>query len=1122
MATNFPSGIDTFVNPNPADPLTSPPHASQHRNANDAITAIQTTLGVNPQGTAATVGARVEAVEATLTGPAGGVLSGNYPNPTLVATGVTSGTYGNATALPRLQIDASGRVTAANDRTFAGVAGELNVSSVGSSVTVGLETISGLVPGPYGSSTTVAKINVDAKGRITSVTDEPITGGGGGAPTDAQYVTLAASPGLSAERVLSGASNEITLDTATPSSVVAGLASVLTVPPGLYGNSTNVPQVTVDAKGRITKVENVPITGGGGGGGGTADDIAGGAASQILYQQATGNTSFLPNGSAGQVLVSPGGTGVPAWQALDLSNTASVSNQLAVGNGGTGRSILTTGNLVIGNGTSPVNFIAPGATNGFVLKVVGGAWSVDQPIANATYGDIVVSGTGGNTWSLLSLTPSPAGTYTNATIQVDAKGRVIQASSGSSGSSPAGNNTQVQFNNSGVFGASSNLTFASNTLSVPTVQATLLKTADSGSGTATTLTVQPGSSSGSPLVGATLALEGGRNLGISGTGGDVTIKAGFRGLTGSNLGAVTVQGGTVSVESTGALSLGTSNTTSVSIGRSGITTTITGGLTQTTGVFSLTGNNGSTISTTVGPITIQPATGLFMFSAGTSAFASTTGNVTCQAVSGDLNLLAGTSVIVSGDGGVAIGSNTAGQSVVVNSTSINVDFRVSGDTDTNLLFTDASADRVGIGTNAPSAKLTINGSADQTGVGTNNTIFGVSAGANRTTASNSTAFGHQAGRALSTPADNTAFGYQALGGSAALTGGSNTAVGSLALSTLQGTGANNTAIGRGAMSAATSASSNTAVGFSALDAITTAQSNTAVGLNAIGAATSGDSNTAVGNAALFNVSTGGSNTAVGAFALGASSGLTGLGNVAVGNSALGSLTSSSGSNVAFGAGAGSNATSGVGAVLIGNNAANAATSINNEIVIGASAVARGVSNSITLGSGISSFRFNGFDPSSPTAGGFGINNITSNPVLRSSHTSVLSGTAFYGFYVGTTVYGSITQGGSTNVVYNTTSDYRLKENVEPIPDPLTRLAQLKPSRYNFIGNANKMEGFLAHELQEVVPYAVTGQKDAVDEEGNPAYQGVDQGYVVPLLTAAVQKLMEQVEALKAEIAALKT
>lgn len=124
------------------------------------------------------------------------------------------------------------------------------------------------------------------------------------------------------------------------------------------------------------------------------------------------------------------------------------------------------------------------------------------------------------------------------------------------------------------------------------------------------------------------------------------------------------------------------------------------------------------------------------------------------------------------------------------------------------------------------------------------------------------------------------------------------------------------------------------------------------------------------------------------------------------------------------------------------------------------------------------------------------------------------------FYRATTQVGSISIT-TTNTAYNTSSDYRLKENVTAVTDGITRLQQLKPSRFNFIANPGQtVDGFIAHEVQSVVPEAITGEKDAVDADGNPIYQGIDQSKLVPLLTAALQEAVAKIESLETRIAAL--
>ena len=120
------------------------------------------------------------------------------------------------------------------------------------------------------------------------------------------------------------------------------------------------------------------------------------------------------------------------------------------------------------------------------------------------------------------------------------------------------------------------------------------------------------------------------------------------------------------------------------------------------------------------------------------------------------------------------------------------------------------------------------------------------------------------------------------------------------------------------------------------------------------------------------------------------------------------------------------------------------------------------------------------------------------------------------------VTGSITNT-ATATAFNTSSDYRLKENITGIADGIERVKQLNPSRFNFIADTDTtVDGFLAHEAATVVPEAVTGEKDAVDDEGNPGYQGIDQAKLVPLLTAALQEAIAKIEALETQNADFET
>jgi hypothetical protein len=108
--------------------------------------------------------------------------------------------------------------------------------------------------------------------------------------------------------------------------------------------------------------------------------------------------------------------------------------------------------------------------------------------------------------------------------------------------------------------------------------------------------------------------------------------------------------------------------------------------------------------------------------------------------------------------------------------------------------------------------------------------------------------------------------------------------------------------------------------------------------------------------------------------------------------------------------------------------------------------------------------------------------------------------------------GSVETSG-TSTSYNTSSDYRLKENIVGISDGITRLKTLKPYRFNFKTDATTtVDGFFAHEVT-AVPEAISGTKDEVDSDNNPVYQGIDQSKLVPLLTAALQEAIAKIEIL---------
>jgi hypothetical protein len=130
------------------------------------------------------------------------------------------------------------------------------------------------------------------------------------------------------------------------------------------------------------------------------------------------------------------------------------------------------------------------------------------------------------------------------------------------------------------------------------------------------------------------------------------------------------------------------------------------------------------------------------------------------------------------------------------------------------------------------------------------------------------------------------------------------------------------------------------------------------------------------------------------------------------------------------------------------------------------------------------------------------------------------------FYPATFRNNSNTEVGSISATqsatsYNTSSDYRLKENVVEMDGAIDRVKLLQPKRFNFIATPeDTVDGFLAHEVQDIVPEAIHGVKDEVDEDGNAVYQGIDQSKLVPLLTKAIQEQQTIIEDLKARIETL--
>ena len=341
---------------------------------------------------------------------------------------------------------------------------------------------------------------------------------------------------------------------------------------------------------------------------------------------------------------------------------------------------------------------------------------------------------------------------------------------------------------------------------------------------------------------------------------------------------------------------------------------------------------------------------------------------------------------------------------------------------------------------------------------------------------------------------------------------------------------------------------NTAFGLNALAATATGAANTGVGQQALNAVTSGAENSAYGLQAMLGNTTGGQNTALGTYAL--KSNTTASNNTAVGYQAGYSNTTGT-ANAFCGAYAGYSSVSNSYCTFIGEYAGYATTGVTNTFVGQASGylVTSGTNNTI-LGTysgnqgGLDIRTANNYIVLSDGAGNprgifdssgnllVGTTTNTTNTKATFSYdgnsvngmgiidsTGTTAGTRYSMFFqrgTGTTV-GSISTT-TTLTSYNISSDRRLKENVFPLTNGLSSVLALKPSQYNYISDPNtQIQGFIADELQQVIPHAVTGEANAVDEEGNPIYQGVDASFLVPHLVSAIQEQQALITTMQAKL-----
>jgi hypothetical protein len=351
---------------------------------------------------------------------------------------------------------------------------------------------------------------------------------------------------------------------------------------------------------------------------------------------------------------------------------------------------------------------------------------------------------------------------------------------------------------------------------------------------------------------------------------------------------------------------------------------------------------------------------------------------------------------------------------------------------------------------------------------------------NNTTGGNNTAVGSGALEFNSTGELNSAFGYDALKKNT--TGSRNTATGVNALVD-NTTGSDNTATGFGALLRNTTGSRNTASGWYALALNTTGTDNTAIGYTALYPNTTGNLNTAVGQGALKNNSTGNENSALGEGTL--ANNTTGNYNSAFGRESLHNSNGNNNTAIGWRAGfqTGSNNTA------IGWQAGYRAG--NNNTAIGASAdFAANVTDATAIGYGA---RANG-------------NNATAigNGAVAAANTIHLGNTAV------TTIGGQ--------VAWTAASDSRIKKNIINSNYGLATVLKLRPVEYNLISNDLRQVGFIAQEVQKLVPEVITGKEGDLSKG---EILGITYSNLVPVLTKAIQEQQKQIEELKSLILSLK-